>query len=747
MPDYGKLQEPFIYGYAATGSNQQQSHGTIPAGLQYAVTQAQVPHGALGTGQMPFGLAQQQHEAARDESDHPTSEFSFIGRQSQQMLEITSYEPRIYSPGTKISIRIQSPYDLSATPSSSFMMTVGSHLEHATLSKLGHHDHYHHFQVTADAPSFQSTEWSTPSVPLSLQMFDGTGGHFTIDIGPFYYGTLENYQRHSASSSLAQKRKISPEAREYGRSPAKRPSTQHLRTQLPEDSETYENTRYSAPPSSPFLNPGAPAPFGYSGDLGRHQRPQFQSRSSQRLQYQHPSSDASQALRETASPMLSTPRTAYGSSSMSRPRTVSASTAPASSRRPEPSSPANPLLIRTSTIQASPPSSVIGSGSAQDFNPYAMYPSNAKAALHIEGDLDKMRDNWTDEEWEANRRLVRFTRNQDGSIIRTTFEPVTLEGRTASDICISCIWWEEKHDYFVTSVDAIYLLESLVGVRFTVEEKNRIRRNLEGFRPATVSKAKPDSEEFFKLIMGFPNPKPRNIEKDVKVFPWRILAGALKKIIGKYVGWFPLPLADAADVSQSASYSSTAGALAPATGRGGGSSSGSSALSADALSVSPNSRSLSHGYASGMAPDVVMPAARVSAGSLAVQIPSAGPADFRTGVGAMMPSQLDTASAHEYRPYPLRLQQPITQQQPSPSRHPSVAYPHLFGSTARSSWDLSSYVDASPVTATPGGAAPTLQPHHEGSMTPLTEPTATAGAQAQEHGYHGMPEYQQARRA
>jgi len=88
-------------------------------------------------------------------------------------------------------------------------------------------------------------------------------------------------------------------------------------------------------------------------------------------------------------------------------------------------------------------------------------------------------------------------------------------------------------------------LEALVGVRFTVEEKNRIRRNLEGFRPLTVSKAKSDSEDFFKCIMGFPHPKPRNIEKDVKVFPWKILAHALKKIISKY----------------SASYSSTASAI------------------------------------------------------------------------------------------------------------------------------------------------------------------------------------------
>ena len=34
--------------------------------------------------------------------------------------------------------------------------------------------------------------------------------------------------------------------------------------------------------------------------------------------------------------------------------------------------------------------------------------------------------------------------------------------------------------------------------------------------------------------MSFPAPKPRNIEKDVKAFPWRILTTALRKIIGKY---------------------------------------------------------------------------------------------------------------------------------------------------------------------------------------------------------------------
>ena len=35
--------------------------------------------------------------------------------------------------------------------------------------------------------------------------------------------------------------------------------------------------------------------------------------------------------------------------------------------------------------------------------------------------------------------------------------------------------------------------------------------------------------------MGFPDPKPRHIEKDVKVFRWEKLAEALTKIISKYV--------------------------------------------------------------------------------------------------------------------------------------------------------------------------------------------------------------------
>jgi hypothetical protein len=35
--------------------------------------------------------------------------------------------------------------------------------------------------------------------------------------------------------------------------------------------------------------------------------------------------------------------------------------------------------------------------------------------------------------------------------------------------------------------------------------------------------------------MDFPDPKPRKIEKDLKVFDWKLLPQALDKIISKYV--------------------------------------------------------------------------------------------------------------------------------------------------------------------------------------------------------------------
>jgi hypothetical protein len=315
-------------------------------------------------------------------------------------------------------------------------------------------------------------------------------------------------------------------------------------------------------------------------------------------------------------------------------------------------------------------------GQTQNFNPYAMYP--LKADLKLQGDLESMKLNWTFEEKEARRRLVEFKRTQHESTIHAEFNPVTPQDRSPSSICISCIWWKERNEFFVTSVDTIYLLEALVGVRFTVEEKNRIRRNLEGFRPMTVSKTKPDSEEFFKVIMGFPHPKPRNIEKDVKVFPWKILTTALQKIISKY----------------SASYSSTASAL-----------------------LTPSVNSFSGGDG---AMDFYDSSRFDYVPTMGAQYQPAGDMGYVTG-----PPQLRMNMPIPVQQVPdLQLQMPDYAQQYAVQEHyvyndmPQVnqvnmsmpAHPMTAPPTRMQSFDFGNFVNDSPVTMAPHSAPPTAYP-------------------------------------
>ena len=155
--------------------------------------------------------------------------------------------------------------------------------------------------------------------------------------------------------------------------------------------------------------------------------------------------------------------------------------------------------------------------------------------LDITTPLDNFSFDWEESELHAGRRLVRFRRLQDGNRLIVSAEKISQAEYDSDDIVISCIYREQSDSCCVTSVDIIHLLQRLVEADFEVDEKNRIRRNLEGLRPTTVSKTRPGFESFFQRIMDFPDPKPRKIEKDVKVFDWKLLPHALDKILSKYV--------------------------------------------------------------------------------------------------------------------------------------------------------------------------------------------------------------------
>lgn len=420
----------------------------------------------------------------------------------------------------------------------------GSFRCNATLSKS--EDRSGVYMLTGHVPSSTLTGWIAPQVSVYLIIEDEEGQELnTIEVGTFTYTDVAPQPAYSPATSTPRKRKMSADA-EDTRGSAKRPTSQPLIRPKGEDYGVYgyatsgvSSVGYSAyvPITPPAGNYTSIVPTDFTI------RSQYPPQSSPRnYTYNgYPASSEAQAQSIVAPQHLSHwgqtyPNAGPGSSASSSipPHSVTHS----SSKMPPPTQPqqeVNPPLVRTSTLQSHQNTSNSTPGS---FNPYGIYPHTSKAVLNIEGDLDTVAaSQWSQEEIENKRKIVQFWRNQKGATINTNFTVVATNERQPNSICISCIYWEEKGECYVTSVDCIYLLESLISVRFTVEEKNRIRRNLEGFRPMTVSKAKADSENFFKLIMAFPNPKPRNIEKDVKVFPWKILGMALKKIIGKYVSF------------------------------------------------------------------------------------------------------------------------------------------------------------------------------------------------------------------
>ncbi|KAJ3178800.1 hypothetical protein HDU87_003355 [Geranomyces variabilis] len=143
------------------------------------------------------------------------------------------------------------------------------------------------------------------------------------------------------------------------------------------------------------------------------------------------------------------------------------------------------------------------------------------------GDLRK----WTPEEISNRRRRIRARVSEDSPRV-CYFDRLSYADMNEEDVVISCIWWEELEACYITSVDVIILLGYIMDVVLDIPQKNRIRRNLESLGPTTVSK-KPDTNAFFAQVMSYADPKPRNIEKDVKVFPWALLKPALEKILYK----------------------------------------------------------------------------------------------------------------------------------------------------------------------------------------------------------------------
>ncbi|KAL9583755.1 MAG: hypothetical protein Q9212_002518 [Teloschistes hypoglaucus] len=462
----------------------------------------------------------------------PQSSFSEVA--SPQNPVVTDWNPSQGTQGTPLSIYIESDRELAP---SSFLVFASRQCP-AILKKLDSKSLGYSYFVTSHVPAFSVTGSCNSQVPMFLQVKDYSGQYGnTMFVGYFQYADRQ-CSIELSPYGIPRKRRLSTASADSSAQIAKRAVSQQLFSRNSQASPLSSIQRQQMLPQSSVPSPQSAhqyqvmarlqnlqpsihgsSPSGYSNDDAMQET--WRKRSS---------TVCGVPDRPTLAPTPQWPGWNSSFAAINGPGGMASvlSKFPSSMVAPPPvtSVASGPAFFRTSilpTLQKE----------RQDCG--GPYPVHAqKASVIIDGDLNSMVENWTPAESAAGRRLVRFSRWQQGSTIHTTFEPVAREDYVPNSACISCIrYGREKGEFWTTSVDTINLIEKIVDDEFSTPEKNRVRRNIEGFGPETVSK--PKDENFFKLIMRFEDPKPRNIAKDIKAFNWRNLDQAITKVVGKYV--------------------------------------------------------------------------------------------------------------------------------------------------------------------------------------------------------------------
>ena len=459
-------------------------------------------------------------------------------------LAVSSYSPKSGTKGSLVSICLESSCELRSPTSIIAKLIFATHSVPATLT-FGHLESQeqgvgYKYMIYATAPAFSETGSSSPNVPLFLQFqgqtrLDGD----LVNIGEWLYEDGRSF-----SQEVSRKRKVSEDLLESPRSmkrvtPSKQqiaPFQEHESYPYPIASSAYPQKHQTMDFSNMQRRPTS---------YGRSQFQQSLQEQSRTMRSQGLIGDASTPQSLMGSPMCQTEscncayeeayqtgRTSLPSLSPSLP--ISSIASPSSR---------NPMLIRTILIgrMKKAGSKSAASSVNRKLNPYGLYPR--QAVLKIRGNLDDIQLNWSSEEFAMKRRIVRFWREQNGTTVHTYFKPIRADEQhlphDVNERRISCIYWAKRNKYCTTSVDIIALLELLVGLPLDIEEKNRIRRNLEKFKPCTISKTKAECQDIYKMAMAFTNPKPRNIDKDVKIFDWAKLGDGLASIVCRYVSRVP----------------------------------------------------------------------------------------------------------------------------------------------------------------------------------------------------------------
>lgn len=149
---------------------------------------------------------------------------------------------------------------------------------------------------------------------------------------------------------------------------------------------------------------------------------------------------------------------------------------------------------------------------------------------------------WTKAEKLSGRRVVRFRAqvigfsSEDGQKrIMVDCEPV-LDSRSrqyrSNECYISCICTSYLEDFYITSSDIIRLLECIVSIKFSQEQKTRMRRNIQSLRPSVITRH--THESLFRTITTFTNPVALHTKKEINIFLWSSVQLAISKLSSRF---------------------------------------------------------------------------------------------------------------------------------------------------------------------------------------------------------------------
>ena len=475
----------------------------------------------------------------------PTNYHNFDFRKA---FQVSSYSPERGNEGARVCVNLESTSDfISPTAQTANLMFASCPIP-VTWTRLEAAEQHacYKYSVHATAPAFSETGSLTSKVPLHLQLKDQSrNDRSSIYIGEWLHEGGKHREHRLPIQEDFRRKVVTEESSGTARS---------TECTTPSEQQTTQSQSY---PSYSF--PSASVAYPQRLDFstmqrrytvyGRSELQQSLQNGADSMGSQEPiggAHTARSAVRHSMgqpslwnSPFGAGYKFSNDDLQPNAPSSFQVSSTP-------PARPGNWEFIRLNRIQQpSPGSTSAGSSSDGSFSKYPQYQNRAvlethRAVLEVRGNLNAMTENWTPEEHSVERRIVRFWREFHGSTMNVFFTPLRVdEPRLPPDMNerrISCIYWGKDHQHYVTSVDAISLLELVFDAEHKIDENNRIRRNLETFDPNTIKKGKdPETDRFFELIMGFSDPKPSRIKKDVKVFNWSALEQALNKVVNKFV--------------------------------------------------------------------------------------------------------------------------------------------------------------------------------------------------------------------